>query len=379
MHTARNLRYRRPLRTGLLAAVVIPDIYTRPAPTFSGKGLAITICLAAFAAALLLIPRRRRLRGVEWATTLDLAILGGAGVALAALQPGAASEIPASAAVFIAAMDFPPLQAAVIAAPVTAALGIVIARQSSSQPVVGTLLLCGVLYWVGQLSRQSDVSRERTERLLVELEAARDEQAQAAAAAERTAIARELHDVLAHALSGLSIQLEGARQLARNDAASPELRGVIDRSATLAKEGLVEARRAVSALRDDPLTLVENLPVLVDHYRRDLELPVELVVTGTARPIPAEVSQALYRTAGEALTNVVRHAPGAATTVRVKWDEDEVSLKVMNHAPGQGGAPTSAGSGWGLVGMAERVSRVGGRCFTGPVEGGWAVEVEVPT
>jgi signal transduction histidine kinase len=233
-----------------------------------------------------------------------------------------------------------------------------------------------VLYAAGQMIRQAEAGRDRTQTLMGELEAARDDQAAAAVAAERAAIARDLHDVLAHSLSGLAIQLEGARRLARNEAASPALREVIDRSAALAKEGLVEARRAVGVLRDEPPAMLEHLPALVEHYRDDLALPVELVEAGERRPVTDAVGQTLYRVAGEALTNVVRHAPGAVTEVTLTWAGDELRLRVANE-PGAP-VPDHPGAGFGLLGIAERVARIGGRCHTGPVGERWVVDVTVP-
>jgi signal transduction histidine kinase len=388
-------RFLRPLQAGVVLIVVIPGLLSHPGPGVHGEALGVTLGLVAFvagmaAASFLPICDEAPLRRI-----LALLVVGGAGVALAALQPQAASELPAGAAVLMASIQFPPKVASVVTVPVTVGAAVAIGSDADGGTVAAVVLLCVVLMVLGALVRQSRESRDRTELLLAELEAARDDQARAAAVEERSRIARELHDVLAHSLSGLAIQLEGARKLAGNSRATAELQAVLDRSAALAKQGLVEARGAVGALRDSELMTVERLPELVEHYRRDLGLPVDFAATGSPRALPADVSLTLYRVAGEALTNVVRHAAGAPTRVVLTWTARQVALRVANGATadppaamgerdddgedgGGDGGGGGGGGGWGLVGMRERVSRVGGRCEAGPDEGGWSVVVTVP-
>lgn len=367
-----------PLRVVVVVVVVLPALLSTPEPGLHGKDLGITVSLVVFVAGMLFAPRFRQGRGWVVVQVTNFAFIGAAGIALAALQPQAASELPASAAVLMAAIALRPSSAAVVVLPVTAGLGIAFGTNSNAQSVAGSVLLCVVLAVLGALVQQSRVSQDRTELLLAELEDARDDQARAAAGAERSRIARELHDVLAHSLSGLSIQLEGARKLAANEGVSAPLRAVIDRSAGLAKQGMVEARDAVGALRDDDLTTVQRLPELVEHYRRDLGLQVALEVEGASRPVPAEVSLTLYRAVGEALTNVCRHAPGAVANVLVVWAPAEVQLRVVDQGGTRGAQATGSGRGWGLIGMHERVARIGGRLVAGPDGPGWSVDIRVP-
>src|SRR5262249_35689115 len=122
--------------------------------------------------------------------------------------------------------------------------------------------------------------QDQTELLMAQLHDARDAEAAAAALAERGRIAGELHDVLAHALSGLAIQLQGARKLADAEDASAGLRAAIARSADLAKEGLPQPRQPVGPLRGDRLPPVPQLPELVDGFRRDTGTTVSLVIEG---------------------------------------------------------------------------------------------------
>ena len=143
-------------------------------------------------------------------------------------------------------------------------------------------------------------------------------------------------------------------------------------------DGLVEARRAVAALREDAPPLVDQLRSLVEVHGQ----VAILEVCGVPRPLPAEVCLALFRAAQEALTNASRHAPGAPVQVRLGYRAGETVLEVTDRHPnGTVGPPARAegGSGYGLVGMCERVKLAGGSVSAGPWENGWRVEVRVPS
>jgi signal transduction histidine kinase len=234
-----------------------------------------------------------------------------------------------------------------------------------------------VLGIVAEFLKQSRESQAQTEILLARLEDARDEQARAAAIAERARIASELHDVLAHSLSGAAIQLQGARKLADRQHAAPPLADAIERASELVKAGLANARQAVGALRGDATPTITQLPSLIDSYRADLELDVTLLVEGEARALPPDSGLALYRGAQEALTNVARYAPDARTTVTVRYEDARTTLSVDN---GVSAAPPrrGMGGGRGLAGMRERIERTGGTMSAGPTDAGWRVELEVP-
>jgi len=234
-----------------------------------------------------------------------------------------------------------------------------------------------VLGLTGSLLRRYRLSQEATELLLARLEDARDDQARAAAAEERASIARDLHDVLAHSLSGLSIQLEMARKLAAKVEAPGELRTAIDGAADLAKQGLAEARDAVGALRRDDRLGVDRIPELVEHFRRDFGLSVAYTVNGTPRAVPADLGLALYRVTGEALTNVARHAAGASARVELSYAGGLVRLAVTDDG-GERSTLAGEGSGWGLAGVRERIKRLGGDLAAGPSGPGWSVVVSAP-
>lgn len=135
-------------------------------------------------------------------------------------------------------------------------------------------------------------------------------------------------------------------------------------------------RNAVSALRQEEIFSLAQITALVEHFRSDFGLQVEFAENGSDRPIAPDVSVALYRAVTEALTNVTRHALGAQTRVELAWEREYVRLTIVD----EGGLSTLAidGSGWGLVGMSERVSQVGGHVSAGPAGAGWAVVVTVP-
>ncbi len=196
--------------------------------------------------------------------------------------------------------------------------------------------------------------------------------AEYAALDERARIARELHDVLAHSLGALGVQLEVAEGLLaeRGDLAGGLLR--VQRARRLAHEGLDEARRAVAALRADVPPLPEALAQLVADGRRDRGQDVEISVTGTARPLSAGTTVSLLRIAREALTNAAKHAPNTSVSVVLDYGS-AVSLRVYNVT-----SSTEAVPGHGLTGMRERIALAGGTLTAGRSGEGWLVTAEVP-
>lgn len=225
------------------------------------------------------------------------------------------------------------------------------------------------------LSRRE--SNERAaQRALVQVSEARAEaeQARAELLAGRNHLARELHDVLAHTLSALSLQLEALdAMVSAGPPLSPQVRDQLDRTKRLVRDGLEEASGAVQALREDAPPLEEQLARLTSRG------PVGLHVSGTPRPLQAEVSLALYRVAQEALTNVVKHAPGVVANVELRFDDGKVTLRVSNPASVNSSDLASTGAGYGLQGIRERVLLLGGAVDAGPAAGGWQVQAVVPT
>jgi signal transduction histidine kinase len=361
----------------VILVVVLGSVNSHPVPGLHGKALAVLFALIVFAAMLLIaihdtFPERPlELQGAV------IAAMGGAGVAIAGLQLNGATGVAAAVAVFMAITRLPFKTGVMVGGVITIGLGAVAALAGGSSSAVASSMLVTVLLGVVALFlKRSRESQDETELLLAQLEDARDEQARAAAVAERGRIASELHDVLAHSLSGAAIQLQGARKLADREHASPVLSVAIDRASELVKSGLANARQAVGALRGDALPTVAELPALIQTYKVDMDLDVTLRIEGEARMLPANPSLALYRGAQEALTNVARYAPGACTTVTLRYGRDRTSLLVDN---GVSTATPRAGMGGshGLEGLRERIERAGGTMSAGPTARGWRVEIEV--
>ncbi len=362
----------------MILVVVLGTANSHPVPSLHGKGVAVTLALAVFAAMLLFAIRDEFPRHPVGLQIAVIAAMGTAGVAIAALQLKGATGVAAAVAVFMAIARLPLVAGAAVAGTLTIALGAATAIAGSSSPAVAAEMLVTVLLGVvAQFLKRSRESQDQTELLMAKLEDARDEQTRAAAVAERARIARELHDVLAHSLSGAAIQLQAARRLADREHAAPNLRDAIDRTSALVKSGLANARQAVEALRGDALPTVAELPALIESYRADMDLDVTLRIEGEERALPANPSLALYRGAQEALTNVARYAPGACATVVVRYTGDHTTLVVENGIS-VATAREAMGGGHGLEGLQERIMQAGGTMSAGPTANGWRVEIEIP-
>ncbi|MEV5645288.1 histidine kinase [Streptomyces flaveolus] len=224
----------------------------------------------------------------------------------------------------------------------------------------------------GYVLRLDAEARGNAQRLLAQERAARAAEAESAALAERARIAREIHDVLAHSLSAQLVHLEAARLLIERGADRQEILERVVAARGMARDGLSETRQALSALRGDLTPLEDFLAQLVSTADG-----AEVTVTGDRRPLPAEASQAVRRVAQEALTNVRRHAPGARVRVRLEYSTREVTLDVRDSG-GSPGDPSSAGGGYGLLGMRERAELLGGSLRAGPGEEGFVVTLKVP-
>ncbi|RTL64528.1 MAG: sensor histidine kinase [Pseudonocardiaceae bacterium] len=234
--------------------------------------------------------------------------------------------------------------------------------------VVGLSLVSVLL--IGTAQRSARRRAEEREVALAAEARATEEHARAAALAERARIARDVHDVLAHSLSALAVQLQGAKLMLRRDGAADDTVEQIERAHRLAVEGLSEARRAVHALRTEPVDLREGLQALVDEH------PLATLEADDVGLLPPEVRETVLRTAQEALTNARKHAPDAPVRVRLLRSSDATVLDVQDVA----GTPPPAATpgGYGLVGMGERAALVGAHLDAGPTEDGWRVTLTLP-
>jgi signal transduction histidine kinase len=208
------------------------------------------------------------------------------------------------------------------------------------------------------------------------------EQSQRAVAEERTRIARELHDVVAHSMSVIHMQATSASY--RLKYVDPEAKEEFERIAAGARSTMREMRQLLAVLRDEatdptlaPVPTLNSLEDLAESTRR-AGVPVHLTVTADVEP-PETVGAAAYRIVQESLSNVIRHAPGASCTVVVSADDDTVDLVVTNQASESAPMAEPDGTGHGLHGMRERVRLLGGSLETGPCEtGGYRVAARLP-
>jgi signal transduction histidine kinase len=259
------------------------------------------------------------------------------------------------------------------------------------------------LFMIGLFTRATRASQARAhaaqaraEGLLAELRASQAAQAQAAALTERTRLAREIHDILAHSLSGLVLALDTAELLGRRgaDPGAPgadapaagtvaAMLGQVNRAQRLAREGLADTRRAVSALRGDELPGPALLGRLVNDTSEATGIHAELAVTGEPRPLAPEIGLALYRTAQEALINTAKYAGrDGRAGLSLAYRADGVELAIED-ARAPGAAPPSAAGltfgGYGLAGMRERAELLGGTLTAGPTDQGFRVLLRLPT
>ncbi|MEU5949240.1 sensor histidine kinase [Micromonospora sp. NPDC047465] len=296
-----------------------------------------------------------------------------------------------------------------ILAGITAAVGVVLAALQTESTVAwwATAIYIGLVtgaVWLVALN-------VRTRRLYVlsleeraaTLEREREAEARAAVAGERTRIARELHDVVAHSMAVMIVQADGARFMLDRD---PETaRNAVKVVADTGRQALEEMRRLVGVLREpnppdaaagpgptdepdgagvaaDPehrrLALTE-LPALLDRFRA-AGLRVRHTVTGEPAPLPAGLELTLYRVVQEGLTNALKHAGvGAAVEVTLDHARDAVVVRVLDDGRGRPPVSPAPSGGHGLVGMRERVSVYDGSLTAGPrLAGGWQVEARLP-
>lgn len=277
-------------------------------------------------------------------------------------------------------------------------------------------VLCGsiftVFWFLGDSRRMRELRSEEFKERARRLEYEQDQERRLAAQDERTRIAREMHDIVAHSLSSIISQADGARYAAASartaraqqtqQAQQAEQSGQAQQSepdiaeqtleliADTARDSLTQMRSLLGLLRTDeatayaPVPTLNDVPALVEQSRR-AGLPVTFTgITGTmARTLPQGAELAAYRTVQEALTNALKHSPGAATTVAIHWGKDGLQLWVQNgpvsSAAAQHIARPVPGSGNGLRGMSERIALYHGTLTYGlQPDGGWLVEAALP-
>lgn len=242
----------------------------------------------------------------------------------------------------------------------------------------GAGLVIAVL--VGVSRRQSRAAASRERELLEERVRLEEERARAAALTERSRIARDIHDVLAHSLGGLVIQLDAVDALLESGR-TDDARARVIAARALAASGLDDARRAVDALRDPETStgLRDALgELLATHRSLGAAATLAVVRTGPERPLPQEAAGALRRGAQEALSNARRHAPGEQTDLTLTEEPDATTLVASTRLPPEPPAASSVGGGRGLTGLRERVTALGGTADWGVRDGVFVVTARIP-
>jgi signal transduction histidine kinase len=232
-------------------------------------------------------------------------------------------------------------------------------------------------YRVGLYARRLGERTEQAEKLLIELDENREAQLRAATLAERQRLAREMHDVLAHSLSGLVLHLEGARLLAARDA-HPQLTDTIERAHHLAQAGLGEARQAIGMLRDEDLPGPERLRSLAEQFERDTGISCAVTVSGAAAELGSQTRLTLYRVAQEALTNVRKHARPCRVKLHLAYEPGGTRLTVTDFAENPPQPEPGGDHGYGVSGMRERAELLGGTLTADRTATGFRVALWLP-
>jgi signal transduction histidine kinase len=363
----------RCLGAAYLVVFLVETFTSRPQPGLHGRGAVVLAAMLAFVAAAVwaqpqrpLVSPRRRIAA--------LAALTAAAAVLAVVQPQGIWTVGPVFVAIVAALRLARLPGVLTLAcslAVLVAVSLIAGHGGGSLSVmVGAVLIFLVLRLMRQLREQRDV-----------LNASRAAEARAAADAERGRLAREMHDVLAHSLSALALQLESTRLLARDRGVDEDLARALDQAHHLAAGGLQEARRAIAAARGEELPGPDRIGALAEAFTEQSGLPVAVEVRGEPRALAPDARLALYRTAQEALTNVRRHAAAERIEIELAYLPQRTVLVVEDHA-GAGTPPPvalgRAGNGYGLTGMRERAELLGGELLAAPTRDGFRVELRLP-
>ena len=279
---------------------------------------------------------------------------------------------------FAAARWYRSLAAAASLGALAAATPVLVAVvQDPGEVAVGIWVVAIVFIWaVGR-------AVARQERLVVELEQTRRQLAQQALLAERRRIARDVHDFVGHGLAAVMLQVTSARHVLRRDADAAE--EALRSAEEVGRRSMRELRRTVALLRATTRPAwrrlsptASEIPALVEDARAG-GLAVELHTRGDLSRIPSGVGLALYRIAQEALANAARHAPRARTTLGLELANGRVELLAETSGPvAAGSASDRERPHYGLIGMQERATALGGDFDAGPTRDGWRVRCELP-
>ena len=373
------LRWIRRLAPPLFVVVVAVTFSSGRSPGLPARDVAAVLAVGGFALGALGALTARYRRAVV--RIVFAVVLVASSALLMELRPDGPGLAGLLAGLVLLAPRVPdrfPIALSIVGITCLAAAAVAVSHDSPAAALLSAIAIIG-FPGMTLLARRLGQANDQAERLLIELEGTQAAQARAAGLAERQRLAREMHDVLAHSLSGLILQLEGARMLAAGNPGDPRLPEVIERAHHLGKSGLEEARRAIGMLRDDELPGPERLAGLAAQFQEVSGIPCQFTVSGQAYELPSEAGLAVYRVAQEALTNITKHACPERVEVRLGYEPRGTCLTVENFAMnGEPPRVANDGSGYGLTGMRERAELLGGELTTTMTRGGFRVELRVP-
>jgi signal transduction histidine kinase len=241
------------------------------------------------------------------------------------------------------------------------------------------ILVLGLLF--GRLERGYRLQAEQSAALLASAEQIRNEQNRSATLGERNRIAREIHDLLAHSLGALGVQIQAAQAVLTDQGDIDRAVELLGHARRMATDGLTETRQALHALRAATPPLPEALAGLSADHQRRYGTQVRFELTGAPRSLSPDAGLALTRTAQESLVNTAKYAPHLPVAVRLGYHEGRTALTVVSPlagpADGQPELETTNG-GYGLAGMRERLLLIDGSLHAGPDDGNWVVTAQVP-
>ncbi|WP_336210879.1 sensor histidine kinase [Nonomuraea sp. LPB2021202275-12-8] len=247
----------------------------------------------------------------------------------------------------------------------------------SSETALRSIVLFVAAYAIGRAAATSRAHAAALEERAARLERERQMEAERAAERERARIARDMHDILAHAVSLMVVQAEAGPVAVRKDPDRAE--AAFDAIAGAGRDAMVQLRRMLGALKEDeapraPQPTIEDLPELAGQVS-GIGLDVAFHTEGEARPVTPDCAVAAYRITQEALTNIVKHAGANRADIRLIWEDDTLMIDITDDGQGSGRALPSGGHG--LIGVRERAAACGGAATAGPRQDGPGFRVSV--
>ena len=367
---------------GVLSFVLIPP---KPASALAVQVVGYALAgLGLLTLALIdLQPKAVRYRATAWPVILGVVGVA-AGSAAGAGYGGSIMVVFAFVAALMSAGDTdigPAL--AVTAATALATLISGLAFGASYGILVGfpTVVISGLL--IGRNRGAYRLQAEQAAMLLTQREQLEAEHRRADLLDERARIAREIHDVLAHSLGALGIQIQAARAVLTDHRDIERASELLATAQRMAADGLVETRRAVHALREAPLVLETELAQASETHGQRHQVKTSFAAGGTPAPLPPDATIALLRVAQESLVNAAKHAAGHPVAVHLDYTDGEVRLTISNDlAPGadadQLAGLSTVNGGYGLTGMRERLRLLNGTLQAGRCDNRWVVTAELP-